>query len=48
MVDGRSTCQNKTLIESFSYSDQFNVHSFIFLGPKETSGFKVSRELDLD
>ena len=42
MVDGGSPCQNKTLIKSFSYSDQFNVHSFIFVGPKETSGFKVS------
>ena len=42
MVDGGSPCQNKTLIKSFSYSDQFNVHSFIFVGLKETSGFKVS------
>ena len=40
MVD--QLVRNTTLIKSFSYSDQFNVHSFIFVGPKETSGFKVS------
>ena len=41
-IHGGWPCQNKTLIKKFFVLRSIQFHSFIFVSPKETSGFKAS------